>query len=258
MSEQLLRDSVKIVLDIQEFDIQMIRLVRLKKEREHELERIRSLKSDLQQQVINKENEIIDLKKQIKLAEIEVAELVEKIKKLESQQNSVKKVEEFNALTHEISAVERDKNSKEQRLSDLYDKQAQEEDFLKNLKATSQSTKQSSEQLEAEIRENVKAINTEGSQLKSHRDALIKKADPELLAVYEKLLKNKKDRVIVPIENRCCSGCHILVTAQHENLVRKGEKLIFCEHCSRIHYWQDHLQEDDSEGSRKRRRAAKV
>ncbi len=61
----------------------------------------------------------------------------------------------------------------------------------------------------------------------------------EIFQIYERLLKNKKDRVIVPIENRCCSGCHIVLTAQHENLVRKGEKLIFCEHCSRIHYWQE-------------------
>ena len=254
----MLRDSIKTVLDIQEFDIQMIRLVRLKKEREQELERIRSLKSDLQHQVTHKEDEIIDLKKQTKLMEIEVAELVERIKKLESQQNSVKKVEEFNALTHEISAIEREKAAKEQRLSDLYDKQAQEEDFLKKLKATSQSTKQSSEQLETEIRSSIVAINEEGGQLKEQRDGLIKKADPELLATYDKLLKNKKDRVIVPIENRCCSGCHILVTAQHENLVRKGEKLVFCEHCSRIHYWHEHIQEEDTEGSRRRRRPAKA
>ena len=59
------------------------------------------------------------------------------------------------------------------------------------------------------------------------------------LHIYERLLRNKKDRVVVPIENRTCSGCHIVLTAQHENLVRKGENLVFCEHCSRIHYWQE-------------------
>ncbi len=30
-----------------------------------------------------------------------------------------------------------------------------------------------------------------------------------------------------------------MLTAQDENLVRKGERLVFCEHCSRIHYWQE-------------------
>ena len=79
-------------------------------------------------------------------------------------------------------------------------------------------------------------------------------ADPEMLKIYEKLLKNKRDRVVVPIENRCCSGCHILVTAQHENLVRKGEKIVFCEHCSRIHFWQEHIVQESEEKAGRRRR----
>ena len=74
--------------------------------------------------------------------------------------------------------------------------------------------------------------------LKNERDVLAKTANVEVLQIYERLLRNKKDRVVVPIENRTCSGCHIALTAQHENIVRKGENLVFCEHCSRIHYWQ--------------------
>ena len=258
----MLREDLKVILEMQEFDIQMIRLMRLKREREAELERIRSLRSDLQNQVSRKESEIIELKKQIRLSEVETGEIKNKIQKLEGQQNSVKKVEEFNALTQEISGLEREKATKEARLSDLYDKQAIEEDFLKNLKATSDATKTNSKQLEEEIMASIVAINDEGESLKKQRQELSGKADAEVMKIYEKLLKNKKDRVIVPIENRCCSGCHILVTAQHENLVRKGEKLVFCEHCSRIHYWHDHVtkaaDEQETAGRRRRRGQAKV
>jgi predicted nucleic acid-binding Zn-ribbon protein len=68
-------------------------------------------------------------------------------------------------------------------------------------------------------------------------------------------LNNKKDRVVVPIENRTCSGCHIALTAQHENLVRKGERLVFCEHCSRLHYWQEsQVLEGTAVATKKRRR----
>ena len=97
-------------------------------------------------------------------------------------------------------------------------------------------------------------INEEGSGLKRERDGLVKDADPEALQIYERLLRNKRDRVVVPIENRTCSGCHIMLTPQHENLVRKGEKLIFCEHCSRIHYWQEREHAEDAAGAPKRRR----
>jgi uncharacterized protein len=261
----MLKDALKSMLDVQELDVQMIRLMRLKRERTSELERIRVLRDDLHHQVVLKEGEIIELKKQVRVVESDVGELKSKAQRLEAQQSGVRKVEEFNALTHEISSLEREKAAKEQRLSDSYDKLGVEEEFLKNLKSSFDSTKANTEQLETEIKESIDAINTEGRDIMQRRAEGSKVCDPELMGIYEKLLQNKKDRVIVPIESRCCSGCHIMVTAQHENLVRKGERLMFCEHCSRIHYWHDQIVGQDEaslsqggETKRRRRSVAKV
>lgn len=227
------------ILEIQELDMQMIQLMRLKKNAQLELDNINAIKNDLRRQSLIKDSEILELKKNIRLNEGEVAEVIAKIKKLESQQNAVKKVDEFNALSQEISHAEREKTAKEQRLSDLYDKLAAEEDTLKAINQNLESTIKDSEALSKEILERIARINQEGRGLKSHRDELVAQADPEIFKIYERLLRNKRDRVVVPIENRCCSGCHIMLTAQDENLVRKGERLVFCEHCSRIHYWQE-------------------
>jgi uncharacterized protein len=255
----MLRKKLQVILDIQELDIQMIRLMRLKREREGELARLRSLKTDLNRQVLIKEGEIIELKKQMRISECDLTELKGKITKLESQQNSVKKVEEFNALTHEISTSERDKTQREQKLSDLYDKLAIEEDLLKTLKGSAETTKTDSEIIEKEILESIVAINKEGADLNKRREGLVKDVDVQIFSIYEKLLKNRRDRIVVPIENRCCSGCHILVTAQHENIVRKGDKLVFCEHCSRIHYWDKEevsTEETKEKPARRRRKVA--
>ena len=137
----MLREALKTILDVQELDIQMIRLMRLKRERMVELERVRALRDELHHQVVLKESEIIELKKIVRVAEGEVTELATKIQKLEAQQSTVRKVEEFNALTHEISALEREKAAKEQRLSDNYDKLTTEEEFLKTLRASFDTTK---------------------------------------------------------------------------------------------------------------------
>jgi predicted nucleic acid-binding Zn-ribbon protein len=231
--------ALNLILEIQELDMQMIQLMRLKQERQRELENINSVKTDLKQKLALKENEIIELKTNIRLVEGEVNDILAKYKKLEGQQNSVKKVDEFNALSHEMSQVDRERIAKEQRLSDLYDKLALEEEIQKNLSTTLDSTTESSKVLESEIYDSIGKINDEGRVIKKQRDALVADADPEVFRIYERLLRNKKDRVVVPIENRCCSGCHIMLTAQDENLVRKGERLVFCEHCSRIHYWPE-------------------
>jgi predicted nucleic acid-binding Zn-ribbon protein len=234
------------ILPIQEFDMQMIQLMKLKKERIRELSNINAIKKDFMQKAMIKEGEIIELKKNIRILEGEAKDVNDRIKKLEGQQSLVKKVDEFNALSHEISQAERERVAKEQRLSDLYDILASEEELLKSLNANLKETTDSSKVLEEEIKESILRINEEGKGIKQQRDALAGTANPEIFRIYEMLLKNKKDRVIVPIENRCCSGCHIMLTAQHENMVRKGERLVFCEHCSRIHFWQ---QTEAAEGA---------
>ena len=253
-------DALKVILEIQELDMKMIQLMHLKRQRQKELENINSNKSSLGLRVSNKEAEILEIKKLIRLAEGDHTEILAKIKKLEAQQNAIKKVDEYNAITHEISTADRERLAKEQRLSDFYDKLSAEEEVLKSLNENLETTTESSKVLESEIHESIRQINEEGRVLKEERDGLVEQADEEVFKVYERLLNNKKDRVVVPLENRCCSGCHIMLTAQHENLVRRGERLVFCEHCSRIHYWQESKALEDTVVATKqrRRRSTKV
>ncbi|MBF8263499.1 MAG: zf-RING 7 protein [Parachlamydiales bacterium] len=246
--------QLKVILDIQEYDMKMIRLMRLKKERMTELRHIESLRQELRQQQADKEKEIGGLNLTISNQETRIHEIRERIKKLEARQNSVKKVDEFNALTQEMTQSEREKIATEQATSDLIDKRNMEEEILEKIKTSLKESEESSRNLENEIVSSIRLINQEGQELKTAREALAKNADPEIMRIYERLLNNKKDRVIVPLENRTCSGCHIALTAQHENLVRKGERLVFCEHCSRIHYWQESEQIEGTVAATKRRR----
>lgn len=252
-------EALKVILEMQESDMKMIQLMHLKRQRQKELGNINANKTSLSKRVSDKETEILEIKKLIRLAEGDHQEILAKIKKLETQQNAIKKVDEYNALIHEISAADRERLAKEQRLSDFYDKIAVEEEILKSLQENLESTVENSKVLETEIYDSIRLINEEGRVLKEQRDELIQQANPEVLKVYERLLNNKKDRVVVPLEKRCCSGCHIMLTAQHENLVRRGERLVFCEHCSRIHYWQESKAlEDTVVATKQRRRRTKV
>ena len=248
-------DSLKVILDVQEFDMKMIRLMRLRKERQNELNNIATIRKELEDQQTQKQAQITDLSKNIIINENKIAETKERIKRLEAKQGSIKKVDEFNALTQEMSQTERERLATEHATSDIIDQRDHDEEILEKIKNSLESSRDSSALLVKEIDDSIKIINNEGKELKAKRDELVKQADPQVFAIYERLLKNKKDRVVVPIETRTCSGCHIALTAQHENLVRKGERLIFCEHCSRILYWQE---SDSLEGSaitsKKRRR----
>ncbi|MFI0434436.1 MAG: zinc ribbon domain regulatory protein CdsZ [Parachlamydiaceae bacterium] len=252
-------NALKVILEIQELDMKMIQLMHLKRQKQKELDGINTNKASLAKRVADKEVEILEIKKLIRLAEGDHNEILAKIKKLELQQNAIKKVDEYNAITHEVSAADRERVAKEQRLSDFYDRLSAEEEVLKTLSENRESVTENSKVLESEIQESIGHINEEGRVLKEERDHLVVDANPDVFKIYERLLNNKKDRVVVPMENRCCSGCHIMLTAQHENLVRRGERLVFCEHCSRIHYWQESKAlEDTVVATKQRRRRTKI
>ena len=252
--------ALKNILDIQEIDMEMIQLMRLKAERQNDLASIRGVTADLKKQEETKVEEIAENNKVIRLMEGELSDIKAKIKKLEAQQASIKKVDEFNALSHEMSQADRERAAKEAKLSDLIDKLSLEQDALKSIQDSIKKTTSNSKILEAEIQEGIDRINEEGRIKKAIRDEKVESAEPEIFSIYERLLRNKKDRVIVPIENRCCSGCHIMLTAQDENLVRKGERIVFCEHCSRIHYWPENqaLTSEEEVVKPRRRRTTKV
>jgi predicted nucleic acid-binding Zn-ribbon protein len=247
-------DDLKEILDIQDLDMKMIRLMRVRKERQKELQQISELRKELHSQTSDKEVEIEELGKNIQALEKKIQEINAKIKKLEGQQSSIKKADEFNAMNQEMTQAERERIAIEHKVSDLVDKRIAEEEMLTRIKDSLKGSEESSMNLEKEIESSIRLINEEGADLKKQRDVLAAQANPDTFQIYERLLRNKRDRVVVPIENRTCSGCHIVLTAQHENLVRKGANIVFCEHCSRIHYWQESVEEGSAVATKRRRR----
>lgn len=250
-----MREALKVILTIQEFDVKMIRLMKLKKQRQDELIQIKNLRDELVVQLHRKEEEIKELGEECVLFEKKIDEHKGRIKKLETQQSSIKKIEEFNAITKEITTLERERAAFEQTLSNLVDKRNSEEEIFERTKVSLQESDEHNKKLAEEITDTIRLINEEGRGLLQERTAIAQDADPAILSIYERLLRNKRDRVVVPLENRTCTGCHIALTAQHENLVRKGEKLVFCEHCSRIHFWAEaSASEEEEKATTKRRR----
>lgn len=249
-----MKENLKPIIEIQDLDMKMIRLMRIKRERKKELKQIEDLRKDLHDQVKEKQVEVEKLNQEIAGEEERAETIRKKLKDLEARQGSIKKVEEFNALTQEMTGAERERITLEQKISDLVDKKNVEEELLERIRESLKTSEDSSIALEKEIKSSVDMINEEGTSLKEQRDAMAVNADPETLRIYERLLRNKKDRVVVPMENRTCSGCHIALTAQHENVVRKGENLVFCEHCSRIHYWEEAEALEGTAVATKRRR----
>lgn len=241
------------ILKIQDLDMQMIRLLGLRKTRLKELQQLAQVRKDSELKVESRQGARLELEKNVRLIEGDVEVLIANQKKLEAQQASVKKIEEFNAMMQQVASLKQERDKKERILAELHERKQLVEEQLDEEKKQLQELIDNSLTLIAETKESIDKINEEGRALKAERDMIATEAEPELYAIYKRLLRNKRDRVVVPIENRCCTGCHIMLTAQDENMIRKGERLTFCEHCSRIQYWQG-TEESAATTTRGRRR----
>jgi len=246
--------ALQQIIDIQDLDMKMIRLMRLKRERRDEQAKLHQLRAELHEQMRSKQQELNELKRAAQNIEFRVSEILERIKKLENQQLSLKKIDDFNACTHEINLAERERQSLEGQLNEILEKASVEEEILDKIQESLTASADSSQHLEEEIEASIKEINQEGLSLQTQRELLVKDAPQDLLSIYERLLKNKRDRVVVPVEQRACSGCHVILTPQQENLVRQGDRLIFCEHCGRVLYWMEPAVTESATGTKRRRR----
>ena len=74
--------ALKVILEVQELDMQLIQLMRLKKERLRELENLNGIKANLRKQLALKEAEIYELKKNHRHVEGEVSDIVAKIQEI--------------------------------------------------------------------------------------------------------------------------------------------------------------------------------
>lgn len=79
-------------------------------------------------------------------------------------------------------------------------------------------------------------VKKEIAKLKAERPEMLKDIDSETLRRYTSLLGGKRPTSpVVAVENGICGNCHLKVTPQTQNLLKKGE-LANCDNCQHFIY----------------------
>lgn len=176
---------------------------------------------------------------QLKLKEIEgdVETFTTRLRKYKEQQMSVKNNDEYRALEREMATTRRD-------IAKLEERELLMMEQLEPLVAAVGDRK-------AELAEQEKAVAAELSAMderlgrieeeiessKRLRPDLAAEVDPQWLSRYQRILQNKGDVALVPIENGSCGGCHMNLPPQVVHDARKGSLLVSCSFCGRIVYF---------------------
>lgn len=182
--------------------------------------------------------EVKELETKKKLIETDIGLAEQKLAKYKTQQVTVRKNDEYQALGHEIETTEKAISAlEEQELGIMY----MIDEAKKRFAEAEAVLKQNISGHEGRIRSHKEREASLTVELAEAKAALTEARGPvgePALRVYDRIAARQQP-AIVALRGSKCSGCHLKVSSEVETDARKGEKLATCDQCGRM-VWFDY------------------
>ncbi len=174
------------------------------------------------------------LESERKRLELEVESKKEQISKYAAQQWQTRKNEEYKALGHEIETCKRAiRDLDDQQIAVMEQLEAAEKRSAAALEAQRKARDDAKKQLEqcdlAEAR-----LRKQLADAETARTEAAAAVDPLVLPRYERILKNRGDKVLVGVERGVCGGCHMKLVRQDIINTQNNLEIINCPNCGRM------------------------
>ncbi len=168
--------------------------------------------------------------------ETNIKDLQGKISKYRDQSLDVKTNDQYKALLHEIQFAEQEIRLNEDRILEvMVNVDAREKD----VKAAEAELKAETAEIEKEKEEARKVTAEDQKKLtewNAKRDALRQGIAEDTLRHYERVMKFRGSG-LAEVREQKCMGCQVMLRPQTYNEVRNGEKVMVCESCQRVVYY---------------------
>ena len=168
--------------------------------------------------------------------ESEIQSLQSKISKFRDQSLDVKTNEQYKALMHEIQFAEQEIRKNEDKILEIMEGN---ELLERQIKATESELKTQSAAVEKEKTD--ARILTEQDEkrlgeLRAERTRLREGIGEGALATYDRVARARKTG-LAEARSQLCGACHVMLRPQTWNELKGGEKIITCDSCGRILFY---------------------
>lgn len=239
-----MREQILVLEALQQIDLELSELEVHLKEYPDKIstleEELKSLKDTLDELNDQKEK-VTKIKSEL---ENEISQNEESIKKSEEKLFEIKTHKEYQALQKEITETKRMN-------SDLEESLLGEMEKIENLdkEITQRSEKLASKDSEyqekiGEYKLELEEIKIAYEPKKEEKEKTVQTLDPEILPLYEKIVKKNNGEILAIAKNEVCTGCYMNIPAQMFNEILTLTRIIQCPSCQKILYCEE---EPDSE-----------
>jgi hypothetical protein len=171
--------------------------------------------------------------------EKQLAEVQGRLSKYKDQLMLVKTNKEYQAMQHEIATAEHDVRTREDRILEHMEVAETQTRLVKEAESIAKQ-EQAAVGAEQQAMEREKAeLESQIERLARERDALRLKAGGEALRLFDHLAKQRKGIAIVEARDGHCAFCHVRLRPQVFNEIRRNDKVVQCDSCLRILYYQE-------------------
>lgn len=170
--------------------------------------------------------------------ENEVQDLKTHISKYKIQLNEVKTNKEYQALLKEIDEAQQRIDSLEE---EIISEMLSADDINEEIKEAILKYNQEKEKLDKEkatINQRKKELEIKIQKLNQEKERFVHQISPYQIKLYREISQKKNGIALSPVKDDFCSMCHMRIRPQVINELIGEKKLLLCENCGRILYWQ--------------------
>ena len=232
-------DHIETLKQLQTIDGEIFRLRRQEQDKPRELEQVAAQVAAAAARLKAAEEQLKALQLAQKEKEVELATREGNVKKLQGQLFQVKTNREYTAMQHEIDTLKADNSLLEEAVLKLFDEIDQ---ATKARQQCSQAAASETERLHDErgrIERELTEVRDKIAQLERQRQTIVPDVPPPTLSAYERVLALREGLALVPLLENSCGGCHRRLPPQVINEVYLKAKLVSCESCNRILYFDE-------------------
>jgi len=243
-----MHSDLKLVIRLQEIDNRLVDLTR-------EITALPKHIAEIEKKLISHERKLdadraalVANQKERKKCEGDIQVQEQKISKLKDQMLQAKTNEQYRAFQHEIEFCEAEIRKAEDRILELM---GESEPLDKNVKAAEGALKAERTQVEAEkqqARERTAVDEKAADELHQERAKIVAQVTPPTYQLYERVRKGRRGIGVAEALDGRCSACQMALRPQFAQELKRGDKVMACESCQRILYYNPPASLEDLTG----------
>ncbi len=177
-----------------------------------------------------------------KTLELDVKAKEADLQRLQQQMMTIKTNREYDAIVAEIDTIKAGISGQETALLAAMERIAKLETEIPELKSKFEQIEENNKKQLDVLQEKVDSIGSKVSEKEAERAVLVNQISKPSISVYDRVRRGKGGgAVVVVVKKRACSGCHAALTPKKVQEVKKSDRVLTCDSCGRILYWDNDI-----------------